>query len=59
MHVYRMILENNPLLISLFLSGIWMCFLYLLALLILRALQREDVVMLPGGEQLALFLRLP
>lgn len=59
MHVFRIVLQNNSLLISLFLSTVWMAFLYLLALLILRALRREDVIMLPGGERLALFLRLP
>lgn len=59
MHVFRIVMQNNSLLISLVLSAVWMVFLYLLALLLLHALRREDVLMLPGGERLALFLRLP
>jgi len=32
------------------------CVVYVLALLLLRALTRDDVEMLPGGEKLAGFL---
>ncbi|MDO5548709.1 MAG: polysaccharide biosynthesis protein [Eubacteriales bacterium] len=58
MHVYRMLLTCNSLLIALFLSAVWMCFIYFILLLVLRALHYEDVIMLPGGKQLALLLKL-
>jgi stage V sporulation protein B len=58
MHVYQMLLSGNNLPIALFLSGIWMCFVYFILLLVFRALKYEDVIMLPGGKQLALLLKL-